>query len=55
MGGKMNYYNETKQELIDNDINRKDIIRVFGKVERRYDKYQVIVNSLKILETKKIS
>lgn len=38
-----------------NDINRKDIIRVFGRVERRYDKYQVIVNSLKILETKKIS
>ena len=23
MGGKMNYYNEIKQELINNEINRK--------------------------------
>lgn len=32
-----------------NNINKKNIIRVYGRVERRYDKYQVIVNSLKIL------
>lgn len=35
-----------------NNINKKDIIRVFGHVERRYDKYQIIVNSLKKLERK---
>lgn len=35
-----------------NNINRKDIIRVFGRVERRFDKYQIIVNSLKILKNK---
>ena len=35
-----------------NNINKKDIIKVYGHVERRYDKYQIIVNSLKILESK---
>ena len=35
-----------------NNINRKDIIKVYGRVERRFDKYQIIVNSLKILKTK---
>ena len=37
-----------------NNINRKDIIKVYGRVERRFDKYQIIVNSLKILKTKAI-
>ena len=35
-----------------NNISKKDIIRVFGRVEKRYDKYQIIVNNLKILESK---
>ena len=38
-----------------NSINKKDIIRVFGHVEKRFDKYQIIVNNLKIIEQKKIS
>ena len=33
-----------------NDINKKNIIRIFGRVEKRFDKYQIIVNSLKILK-----
>ena len=37
-----------------NNIKKKDIIRIKGKVERRYDKYQIIVNDLKLLN-KKIS
>ena len=32
-----------------NNISKKDIIRVYGHVEKRYDKYQIIVNSLKVL------
>lgn len=32
-----------------NKIDKKNIIRVTGRVERRYDQYQVIVNQLKIL------
>lgn len=35
-----------------NNINKKDIVRIFGRVERRFDQYQIIVNSLKILEQK---
>ena len=35
-----------------NNISKKDIIRVFGHVEKRYDQYQVIVNNLKIIESK---
>ena len=31
-----------------NSLNKRDIIRVFGHVERRFDKYQIVVNSLKI-------
>ena len=34
------------------NINKKDIIRIFGRVERRFDQYQIIINSLKILESK---
>ena len=34
-----------------NNINKKDIIRIFGRVERRFDQYQIIINSLKILAT----
>ena len=33
-----------------NNLSRKNIIRVFGRVERRYDKYQIVVNSLKKLK-----
>ena len=32
-----------------NNISKKNIVRFFGRVERRYDQYQVVVNSLKIL------
>ena len=35
-----------------NNISKKDIIRVLGHVEKRYDQYQVIVNNLKIIESK---
>ena len=35
------------------NINKKDIIRIFGRVERRFDQYQIVINSLKILETKR--
>ena len=35
-----------------NNINKKDIIRIYGRVERRFDQYQIIINSLKILESK---
>lgn len=34
------------------NINKKDIIRIFGRVERRFDQYQIVINSLKILMTK---
>ena len=37
------------QRVIENGISKKDIIRVYGHVEKRYDKYQIIVNSLKVL------
>ena len=33
-----------------NNIKKGDIIEIIGKVERRYDKYQIIVNNLKVLE-----
>ena len=33
-----------------NDIKVNDIIKFNGVVERRYDKYQVIVSSLEVLE-----
>ena len=35
-----------------NNIKKRDIIKIYGHVEKRYDKYQVIVNSLKIIEKK---
>ena len=35
-----------------NNINKKDIIRIFGRVEKRFDQYQIIINSLKVLESK---
>lgn len=34
------------------NINKKDIIRIFGRIERRFDQYQIVINSLKVLETK---
>ena len=34
------------------NINKKDIIRIFGRVEKRFDQYQIVINSLKILENK---
>ena len=33
-----------------NDIKRKNIIKIKGHVEKRYDKYQVVVNILKVLK-----
>lgn len=33
-----------------NNINERDIIKVMGRVEKRYDKYQVIVNNIEVLE-----
>lgn len=34
------------------NINKKDIVKIFGRVERRFDQYQVVISSLKILEHK---
>jgi len=34
------------------NIEKKDIIEITGRVERRYNEYQIIVNELKILEHK---
>ncbi|MBR3161127.1 MAG: DNA polymerase III subunit alpha [Bacilli bacterium] len=33
-----------------NNLTKRNIIRVFGKVERRFDKYQIVVNSLKFFK-----
>ena len=33
-----------------NDIKKKNIIKIKGHVEKRYDKYQVVVNSLEIIK-----
>lgn len=33
-----------------NNINKKDIIKITGRVEKRFDQYQIIVNNIKILE-----
>ncbi len=33
-----------------NNIKKKDIIKILGRVEKRFDQYQIIVNSLKILK-----
>ena len=33
-----------------NNIEEGNIVKVFGRVERRFDKYQIVVNSIKILE-----
>ena len=33
-----------------NNIKVGNIIKIFGKVEKRYDKYQVIINNISILE-----
>lgn len=30
-------------------IKRNDIIKVFGRVERRFDEYQVIANNIEVL------
>lgn len=34
------------------NLNKNDIIRVVGKVEKRYDEYQIIARSIEILESK---
>ncbi len=39
-----NVYNEYKL------LNKGDIIKASGKVEKRYDKYQIIVNKIEVLE-----
>ena len=33
-----------------NNIKVGNIIKIFGRVEKRYDKYQVIINNINILE-----
>ena len=33
-----------------NNIKVGNIIKIFGRVEKRYDKYQVIINNISILE-----
>lgn len=32
-----------------NNIKKKDVVEIYGRVEKRFDKYQIIVNNLKIL------
>ena len=32
--------------LENKDINKKDVIRVFGRVEKRYDRYQIIADKV---------
>ncbi len=32
------------------EIKKKDIIRIYGRVEKRFDQYQIVVNNLKILK-----
>ena len=34
------------------NISKKNIVKFYGRVERRFDQYQIVVNSLKILESK---
>ena len=33
-----------------NNIKKKDVIEIYGRVEKRFDKYQIIVNDLKVLQ-----
>ena len=33
-----------------NNIKVGNIIKIFGRVEKRYDKYQVIINNISVLE-----
>ena len=35
------------------NLNKNDIIRVSGKVEKRFDKYQIIVNNIQVLNSTK--
>lgn len=35
-----------------NNINKRDIIKVNGRIEKRFDQYQIIVNNLNILKKK---
>ncbi len=32
-----------------NNIKKKDLVRIYGHIEKRYDKYQILVNNLEIL------
>ncbi len=41
-------FNKTYEE--NKLLNKGDVIKVFGKVEKRFDKYQIIVNKIDILE-----
>ena len=40
-----NTYKQYQKEL-----SKRNIVRFYGRVERRYDQYQVVINSLKILK-----
>ena len=62
-GKSMTIYHDLKLDKLDccgaiiknarsNKRGKKDIIKVFGRVEKRFDQYQIIVNNLKILEKK---
>ena len=33
-----------------NNLEKGMILSVFGKVEKRFDKYQIVVNDVKVLE-----
>ena len=35
-----------------NKISKNDIVYINGKVERRYEKYQIIVNKIEIIQKK---
>ena len=37
---------------INKDINKGDVFKVFGRVERRFDKYQLIASELKKFDNK---
>ena len=41
-----------KLYMKNNNIKRKDIIKIFGHVEKRYNEYQIIVNGITIFNQK---
>ena len=43
-----NYIKKHKNEIENDYIKKKDVIEIYGRVEKRFDKYQIIVNDVKI-------